>query len=539
MKTLYSIALLLIFAINVFAQQSGYTPELFSRAEKTNFAETSLSSDVRSFVNKLDELSDLVTVETFGHSFGGQELQLVIMANPGISSPEEAKASGKTVVYIQANIHAGEVEGKEATIKLMREIAFEYKTYLLDNQIILFCPNYNPDGNDKLSETNRRSQGGSPLLTGERSNGEGYDLNREGIKMEALEAKALVKNVFNRWDPALFVDLHTDNGSWHGYALNFAPSFNSVGHPGPTLLTKNELLPWVEKSVWERTGVALWWHGYLRMREGQQARFTGYSHLPRYVANYVGLRNRMGILSETFAHQIFEKRIVATYLLVESVLNYTNDHAKEILETVKKADLETVETILTQAGKIKKGVRFQLTEEPELVEILVRETETYEDANGRRRMRETGKIRWADSVMHYNSFVPVVSSTVPRYYYFPSKLAAIADKLKEHGIRVDQLSKRNSVEGEVFKITEFKKDQRSRYPGHNPVSLEGEFISKKKTFKSGDYRVDLAQPLAWLIFYMMEPQSDDGLVYWNYFDEYLESKKAGEKEVEFPVLKAY
>ncbi|MBT3244526.1 MAG: hypothetical protein HN352_15365, partial [Bacteroidetes bacterium] len=83
------------------------------------------------------------------------------------------------------------------------------------------------------------------------------------------------------------------------------------------------------------------------------------------------------------------------------------------------------------------------------------------------------------------------------------------------------------------------KDQRSRYPGHNPVSLEGEYISKKKTFKSGDYKVDLAQPLAWLVFYMMEPQSDDGLVYWNYFDEYLESNKAGEKEVEFPVLKAY
>jgi len=528
--------LLLALSFNFYAlfSQTGYPPELFSQAEKTNFEETTLSKDVRAFVLKLEEMSDLVNVETFGHSLSGQALQLVIMANPRIDSPEEARASGKPVIYIQGNIHAGEVEGKEATMTLMREIAFENKKYLLDNQIILFCPNFNPDGNDKLSPNNRRNQDGSPKLTGERATGEGYDLNREGLKLEALEAKALIKNVLIRWDPALLVDLHTDNGSWHGYAVNYAPAFTSAGQPEPTRYTKEEILPWVQQDILNRTGVETWWHGYFRMREGEQGSFTAYSHQPRYLTNYVGLRNRMGILSESFAHQLFEKRYLATYLLVEAILKYTNNHADEIVELIRQADQKTIELIKTQAGQMKKGVRYTLTQVPEFVDILVRETETYEGTNNRRRTRGTGKISWTDSVKHYNSFKPTLLSTVPKAYYFSKDYKAIVEKLQEHGIQVDQLDKKISLTGEVFVVSEYKKSSRSRYPGHKPVTLEGEFISKKQTFRSGDYRVNLEQPLAWLIFYLLEPQSDDGLVYWNYFDEYLE----GEKKAIFPIFKA-
>lgn len=533
--------LLLALSLNFYAlfSQSGYPPELFSHAEKTNFEETTLSKDVRAFVLKLEELSDLVKVETFGHSLSGQALQLVIMANPRIDSPEEARASGKVVIYIQGNIHAGEVEGKEATITLMREIAFENKKYLLDNQIILFCPNFNPDGNDKMGPNNRRNQDGSPKLTGVRASGEGFDLNREGLKLEALEAKALIKNVLIRWDPALFVDLHTDNGSWHGYAVNYAPAFTSAGDPEPTRYTKEEIFPWIQKDILDRTGVATWWHGYFRMREGEKGSYTAYSHQPRYLTNYVGLRNRMGILSESFAHQLFEKRYLATYLLIEAILKYTNDHAEEIVEMIRLADQQTIELIKTQAGKLQKGVRYSLTKDPEFVDILVRETETYKDDNGRRRTRGTGKISWTDRIKHYNSFEPTLLSTVPKAYYFSKDFKVIAEKLQEHGIQVDQLDQKISLEGEVFVVKEFKKSSRSRYPGHKPVTLEGEFISKKQTFRPGDYLVNLEQPLAWLIFYLLEPQSDDGLVYWNYFDEALEEGKAGEKKVTFPIFKAF
>lgn len=529
---------LLLLPYSLFPQRV-YPESLFSRAEKTHFEETTLSKEVVAFVNELEARSDLVSVETFGHSLSGQPLQLVIMANPRMSTPEEAKASGKVVVYIQGNIHGGEVEGKEAAMTLMRQIAFENQKYLLDNQIILFCPNFNPDGNDQLSDNSRRNQDGSPKLTGERASGEGFDLNREGLKLEALEAKALVKNVLNRWDPALLVDLHTDNGSWHGYSVNYAPAFQSVGSAAPTKYTMENILPWARQDILDRTGMETWWHGYFRMREGEKGIFTAYSHQPHYLTNYVGLRNRMGILSETFAHQLFEKRYWATYLLVEAILKYTNAHATEINQMIAQADEETIQLIKNQAGKMQKGVRFALTKQPESVSILVRETMNSEDENGRRRIRGTGKITWADSVLLFNSFEPTLLSTVPKAYYFPKEFSAIADKLREHGIRVEDLQQKEGVSGEFFTIKEYKKDTRSRFPGHVPVSLEGTFSTGKRNFKSGDYKVSLEQPLAWLVFYLLEPQSDDGLVYWNFFDSYLESKKAGEKPVDFPVFKSY
>ncbi|MCD6332532.1 MAG: M14 family metallopeptidase [Bacteroidales bacterium] len=516
-------------------QRAGFPDALFTRAEKSQYTETSLSRDVREFVNTLDRLSDLVSVETTGTSKGGNPLQLVILARPGISTPDEAHASGKPVVYIEANIHAGEVEGKEAVLQLMREIAFGPKTYLLDNQIILFCPNFNPDGNDKLGE-NRPSQDGSPKLTGVRSSGEGLDLNREGMKLEAIEVKALVKNVFLRWDPVLFMDMHTDNGSWHGYAVNFAPSFHTVGQPEVTQYTR-KLLQAAEDRITERSGVPAWWHGYYRVQRNGQAKYTAYSHLPRYLVNSVGLRNRMGILSETFAHMNFEKRVWSNYLEVESILEYTNDHAGEIVKLIRDADRKTVETIKSNDGTLEKGVRYKLTTTPDTVSILVRETKPYTDRRGRRRSKPTGRTYWKDSVLLYNSFEPVKKSKVPRAYLIPAVQTDAIQKLQEHGITLTQLNRRARFTGEEYRITGIQQNKRAAYGGHKSLTLTGSFFPAKRTFPAGTYLLDMAQPLAWLAFYLLEPESDDGLVYWNYFDHPLLDQ--GKKKQTYPVFKLF
>ncbi len=517
--------------------QSIILPEaLYSRAERTNFMETSSNADVLGFVNALQKASPFVNLETICTTTLGNPVMLVIMANPGISTPEEARKSGKPVIYIQANIHSGEVEGKEAVMQLMREIAFGPKKQLLDNQIVMFCPNYNPDGNDKLGE-NRPSQEGSPKLTGVRPNGEGLDLNREGMKAEATEMKGLLKNVFNRWDPALFMDLHTDNGSWHGYIVNVAPSFQTTAMQEPTAYTCNLLKEIMNKTM-IRSGLPVFWHGYLSMRPNEQPTFTAYSHLPRYIANYVGLRNRMGILSETFPHDHFEKRVLSNYCLVLSVIEYTNEHAKEISELVLKADRETVEKIKAQAGTLQKGVNYQLESEPETLTMLIRQTEPYTPSGStRQRYRPTGKLGYVENVKHSNHFVPTRVTGVPRAYIFPAELVNVSEKLKEHGILVKTLPEKAKVTGEEFIISKFSQNQREGYGGHKVVTLEGGFKTVKRSIPAGSFYVDLAQPLAWLIFYLLEPQSDDGLAYWNYFDEYLLEKHVEKGGVAFPVIK--
>ncbi|MDD4644640.1 MAG: M14 family metallopeptidase [Bacteroidales bacterium] len=519
------------------AQMAGFNQALLTRAEKTNYQETSMNADVVKFIEALKETCPLVTVEQFGTTKLGNPLQLVIMANPKISSPAEALASGKPVIYIQSNIHAGEVEGKEASMTLMRDIASGSRKYLLDNQIILFCPNYNPDGNDKLAENNRYSQEGSPKLAGVRESGEGLDLNRDGMKAASIEMKALLKGVFNRWDPALFMDMHADNGSWHGYIDNVAPSFQSAGLPEPVSFTTG-IIKDAFKSVLDKSGLNIFWHGYLSMRPGEQPTFTSYDYRPRFITNYIGLRNRMGILSESFPHDLFEKRILSNYYLLVSVLEYTGSHAQEVKNVVAGADRATIDLIKTQAGKIQRGLSYELAPEPELISMLIRETYSTKEANGRVRLHPTGKLNRIDSVKQFNHFVPVKLATVPRAYYFPARLTAVARNLEDHGIIVRKTDKKISVVGEEFLITKLVQEPQKGPWGNKKVELEGNFRPVKKSVPAGSYYVDMAQPLAWLIFYLLEPQSDDGLLYWDFFNDYLKEKGIEKGNVVYPVVKA-
>jgi dipeptidyl-peptidase-4 len=522
---------------NAGAQQLSIPQELFSRAEKTDYAETSLSSDVEKFCVTIGKLSPYAYAESIGKTKEGRELMIVILANPKISSPGEAAASGKPVIYIQANIHAGEVEGKEASMQLMRELCFGPKTPLLENQILIFCPNFNPDGNDKLSTTSRPSQDGSPKMTGVRASGEGYDLNREGMKLEAMESKALMKNIIMKWDPCLFVDLHTDNGSWHGYTLNYAPAFLSAGMAETTSYVSDSIFPAVTKSVLERSGIPIFFHGYMNMRQGEQTTYSTYSHLPRYLVNYMGLRNRMAILSETFSHDSFEKRVLSNYLFLVSLLEYTSAHSGDLINVVKTADVNTVKLITDEGGRMKKGVAYEIAAAGKPIDLLIRETVEFKDQSGRLRRKPTGRLIWTDSVKHFNHFEPKISATVPFGYIFPASLKQVAEKLQEHGIEVKTIKKKTKIEAEQFLITKYTRAPKPSYGNHNTVTVEGTFINKTAFADAGSYYVDMRQPLAWLIFYMLEPQSDDGLLFWNYFDDYLVPKGAEKGNLPYPVLK--
>jgi hypothetical protein len=535
--SVYILVSLILVPRGLYSQEMNIPQELFSRAERTKFTETSLDSDVVKFCLSIGKLSHYAHVESFGKTAGGNDLMMVVLANPAVSTPEEAKASGKTVIYIEANIHAGEVEGKEASMQLMREICFGSIAGLLQDQILIFCPDYNPDGNDKLSPTNRFSQDGSPRLTGVRASGEGYDLNREGIKAEAVESKALLKNIIVRWDPALFIDLHTDNGSWHGYALNYAPAFLSAGMPSTTSFVSDSLLPAVARSVLERSGIPVFYHGYMNMKPGEQTTYSTYSHLPRYLVNYMGLRNRMAILSETFSHDSFEKRVLSNYLFLISVLEYTSSHSQQIKDIIRNADTETMKIIDEKGGVIKKGVVYSIAAAEKPIDLLTRETEEYRDENGKTRRRALGRLFWIQNVKHFNHFEPDLTATVPFGYIFPSGLKEVAAKLEEHGIKVTTISKRTKADAEQFMITKFTRDQRPSYGGHKLVKVEGQFSRESFALEAGSYYVDMHQPLAWLIFYMLEPQSDDGLLLWNYFDDFLLPKGVENGNLPYPVLK--
>ena len=538
-KSLLSILLISYFFTQA-QTKSLWSDDLILTPEKSNFEKTSTYGDVMNFINAIKGKSPYLQISTLGKSPMGKDIPIVILSNPSVSTPEQAKASGKPVVYIQGNIHAGEVEGKEAVMMMIRDILLGNKLSLLDNQIILFVPIYNSDGNDKMAKGLRPTQENSPLETGERENGQGLDLNRDGIKMEAPETAGLVQNIITAWDPQMSVDLHTTNGTWHAYSLTWAPSYLYAGEPGTYHYTNDVMLPAITQKIKDTYGMFFGPYGDYNTREGWPVKnFYTYNHHPRYIVNQFGLRNRMAILSEAFAHERFYQRIYSTYTFVYEILEYCNKHGKEIMQINHDADLAAVKNVLDNAGKVKKGVRYKMV--PTAQKLNGFRTYDYTPffrADGSKTLVKKGNIVTYDSVTYYGEFKDTVQSTLPRGYIIPAAQSAIADQLIKQGATVTKLEKDEKLSGEIFTVEKYDRSTR-KFEGHNMASAEGKFEAATRIAKKGDYMVDLAQPLANLIFYMLEPQSDDGLLTWNFFDSYFDQNGISTKPVEFPIFKYF
>jgi len=197
-----------------------------TRPELTQYRETSHYADVRQFLDSLRKLGVPLTFGSIGKTTEGRLIPFVIASRPKVSTPSEAKSLRRPIVYVQGNIHAGEVEGKDALLALIRDLTFAPKPNVLDSIVLIAVPIYNADGNERFASqaVNRTEQNG-PELVGTRANAQSLDLNRDYVKAEAPETRASLA-MFNAWDPDVFVDLHTTDGSFHGYALTYSPSLS-------------------------------------------------------------------------------------------------------------------------------------------------------------------------------------------------------------------------------------------------------------------------------------------------------------------------
>jgi hypothetical protein len=280
-----------------------------TRAERTNYTETSSYTDVMGFIDSLRALGAPISVSELAKSPLGKSVPLLVASRPRVSTVAEARALGRPIAYVQANIHAGEVEGKEAVLALLRDWSFAKRPNVLDSLVLVVVPIYNSDGNDKLAAQarNRGAQNG-PEMIGERPNGAGLDLNRDYVKVEAPETMGSLK-AFAAWTPDLFMDLHTTNGSYHGYALTYSPSLHPAAPLAP--FTADTLLPEIRRRMKAKHGFETFPYGNFTGANGRESLtaetksgWVTYEHKPRYGTNYFGLRGGVSILSEAYSHEM-------------------------------------------------------------------------------------------------------------------------------------------------------------------------------------------------------------------------------------------
>lgn len=526
--------LLALCSVNSLAQ-SLFDETMMTVPERTGYARTSTHGEVLQSIDNLVRGDARVHRETMLVTPEGREIPLLIVADPPVRSPEEAVAGGRPVIYIQGNIHGGEVEGKEAILILLRDILHGDKGHLLANQVVALAPIYNADGNDHMSENSRPNQELSPVLTGERFSN-GYDLNRDGMAVETPETAGLYRNVLQRWDPELLVDMHTTNGTWHGYSLTYAPSYHSAGDPATTDYTMNVMLPAIAATVKDKFNLDFHLFGDFSLDSWPPTEFRTFHHAPRYLTNMMALRNRMAILSETFSHDRFYKRIHAANVFIEEILEYTNVHGATIRRINRESDARSRAKIAERGGQISNGVAFEMIPLPEPATILSYSHIPYRRADGQVTYTRSAELIEIEGMANFQQFRPLRSAVMPKAYLLPADLTSVVEKLAQHGITVTRLEEPVTLAVQVFAVVQ-RETQDFIQNGHHNTRLTGNYQRIERTFQPGDYRVSLDTPLANLIFYLLEPEADDGLAYWNYFDAHLDRQAAAGEPLTYPVYK--
>ncbi len=520
MKTILGLTITLLINLYCMGQ-----PGLLTTAEKTNYASTSTYADVMLFTDSLLQRYDHIRMDTLAVTAEGRIVPLFILADPMPASPEDLKDDDRIVVYFQANIHAGEVEGKEATQMLMRDLLKKDDSTIFKNIVLLVCPIFNADGNEKISKEHRTNQNGPVNGVGVRYNGQNLDLNRDAMKLATPEVRGLVTRVFNRWDPALSVDCHTTNGSYHEEPVTFVWMMNPNGDRNLINYMRDDFSPAVHRILWDQYDVDNIFYGEFIDRLDYDKGWISYASEPRYLVNYVGVRNRFALLNENYVYADFKTRVNGCYYLLRSILDYTMAHKDEMKSAIAAADSAMYEKFYGPGVADSFAIEYTGVPTPEKITIKAIEADTIPGVKGYWRFKQSDRKRTV-TVDYIADYIPTKSVAMPYVYLLTVKDKNVIKNLRMHGIEIEMLEDSLVAEVEQFNFESLKPSSRLNQ-GHYTNQVAGSFEKVKKVFPAGTLVIRTAQELGNLASYLLEPQSDDGFLKWNYFDNYLAPQWGG------------
>ncbi|MFO0979295.1 MAG: M14 family metallopeptidase [Planctomycetaceae bacterium] len=509
------VVVMIFFGLNLpaYAQESkadntagAVIPEdLMTVAEASDYTATSTSAEVSRFLATCDSRAEHVTQFEFGRTSLDQPMMAAVFASSAVTGPPKDE---RLVVLLLGNIHSGECDGKEALLMLARELTLDAHHPLLQKLVIIIAPNYNADGNDNMSPDNRPGQIGPIQGMGKRETAQGFDLNRDFMKLETPEGRALVR-LINQWNPHVFIDCHTTNGSIHRYPLTYDIPHGPAVSASLRSYLREKMMPEVTGTM-KAAGYDTFYYGNFNE---DYSRWESFGFEPRYSTEYLGLRGRIGILSESYSYTDYKTRIVVTREFVLRCLNYVVDHSGEISPLLKSVESE----MASQAASKDSELPLNATLAP---------------FEGKRTV--LGRLPNSDEPKDYDvefwgNYLPANKTAIPNAYVIPASETTVVDNLRAHGIRLEQLAKTVRANATVRTVRSIQKSVRS-FQKHNMVTVTTDHREEMRELAEGSYVVSTAQPLGRLAIWLLEPESVDGLVTWNFFDA---SLKEG---TDFPIV---
>ncbi|MEJ7577446.1 MAG: M14 family metallopeptidase [Pyrinomonadaceae bacterium] len=526
----FTICAMLTFISNVHGQSSSppVPPGWQTYAERTDYRETSRYNETIEFSRRLAASSNTIRFTSFGRSPQNRALPLLIAAKGDAFTPQAARKRNKVVVLVQACIHAGESDGKDAGLALLRDIGItKTREALLDRVVLLFIPIYNTDGHERFSPYNRINQNG-PREMGWRANSTNLNLNRDYMKADAPETQAWLR-LWNEWNPDLFIDCHTTDGADFRYNVTY--QFEGHENVSPSVGR------WMREVFERRVVPAVESDGnllapYLTLRDGRDPAkgLEGFIATPRFATGYAAMRNRPGLLIETHSLKNYRSRVRGTYDVLRRTLEEISRAPDELLRLARESDVETINLGRQPRPSNHVALSVELTDKSVPFEFKgVEYRRESSEVSGQMRLIYGAKPLDLN-VPFFNEAKAKVTVAVPRYYVVPPQWTEVIDRIQWHGIEFERLREELTIDVESYRFSEVR---------FSPNSFEGRVlpvykvaaVRERRTFSSGSIVIETAQRGARVLMSLLEPEAPDSLLAWGFFNPVFEQKEYAEDYV--------
>jgi len=523
MKFFFFIFSLLCFSVLLEAQDKTFQ----TYYEKSGYLRTPRYTETVEFCKKLVKASSMLYYSSFGKSPEGRDLPLLIADRNGNFTPEAVRKSGNAVLLIEACIHAGECDGKDAGLMLLRDLAIYKKNiHLLDHVTILFIPILNTDGHERFGPYNRINQNG-PEEMGWRTTAQNLNLNRDFMKADAPEMQAWL-TLYNKWLPDFFVDCHVTDGADFQYTMTYALETKGNMEKNLTSWTENICEKYLVSEM-KKSGFPVFPYVQFRNWHDPRSGLTLNVAPPMLSQGYCAVQNRPGLLIETHMLKPYKARVTSTYTMLTHTLGLLNK------------EYQTLQTLVANADAYTASEQFRKESFP------VSFAESFADSTkieflGYDYIIDTSNLTgglW----FKYNNQKPTVWQLtmfpdckadkfvdLPEAYLIPPYCNPVIEGLKLHGVKMMPLMHEVTCNVKMSKFSNILWQQRP-YEGHHKLTYNIEDTIQQRTFPVGTILVEMNQRTARVIAHLLEPASPDSYAAWGFFDAYMEQKEYSESYV--------
>ena len=485
---------------------SDATLELPTIAESSKFTETATGAEVEAYLRRLAAIWKGSELTTIGRTVEGRPLWALVV------EPEVKTETKPLTVLIIGGIHSGECDGKEALLALARDMAIGKQQKWWQSLRLVLVPNFNADANERRGALHRPGQAGPDAGMGIRENAQGLDLNRDFIKLETPEVSSLVA-AFNRYDVDVFVDLHTTNGSLHRYEMTYDIPHNPSASQAMDRWLRGKLIPMLTDRM-EAAGFGSFYYGNF---DAEHRRWETYGHEPRYSTEYTGLRGRMAVLVESYSYASYQRRVEASYAFTRELLHSLTEHTAEVRQLIDQA---------TATPHVGQSLALDAKLAPTGETLSVR---GYQQADGTPPKSPYGPDSAKNltnkdyPVQLWNRAEAINSVALPYAYAVDGQSAWAISRLFKHGVQVKRLTAATSMKVERYDVFSVKRQR--TFQGHAMLDVDAKVVPAEANLPVGTFIIETTQPLGLLAAHMLEPEADDSLTVWNFFDPDVEVGK--------------